>query len=1071
MASGDTRYHIPVPAGAPVLGNMLTIDADNPLQSLMQLTRENGPIFRLNMMGTPLVVASGHHLVHDLCDETRFDKAVRGSLRRIKAIGGDGLFTGETQEHNWPIAHRILLPTFAQRAMVNYLPMMVDIAEQLVMKWERLNVDDEIDVVHDMTALALDTIGVCGFDYRFNSFYRRDYHPFIDALTRTLETCMAQRGLPFEDVVLRKRLAQLKEDVGYMNKLVDDIIRERRKAGPAGQAQKDLLNYMLQGVDRVTGESLSDENIRYQINTFLIAGHETTSGLMSFALYYLVNHPDVLEKAYAEVDRVLGKDIATAPSFQQVGQLTYVQQVLKEALRLWPTAPAFGLYPYKDELIAGQYKVKAKTFITVLTLMLHRDTAVWGDRAEEFDPEQFSREAEMARPTNAYKPFGNGQRACIGRQFAMQEATLVLGMILQRFQLQDHARYQLKIKETLSIKPDGFKIRVRPRPDRTRSKLVPGAAVEPASATVSNAQRPSHGTPLLVLFGSNLGTTEDFAAKIAESGTLNGFAATLAPLDDHAGALPTQGAVVIACASYNGAPPDNAGRFVKWLDGAKPGTLAGVRYAVFGCGNRDWASTYQAVPRHIDEKMTAAGATRLGGRGEGDAREDIDGDFQGWFGKLWPTVGEGLGLSVDFSRTAQADPLYAVERVDAPVVSPAATAGMMPMTIAANRELQTVDGPKPSDRSTRHVEVALPPGVTYRPGDHLAVFPVNAAGLVSRAMARFGFEPGAYIRLSAAAGRRASLPTATPVAVADLLAHHVELQAVATRKQVATLAENTRCPRTKPVLERLAAEANGSDPYRAEVFARRKSVLDLLEEHPACELPFGLYLEMLPGLSPRYYSISSSPNAAPACSITVGVVKGPARSGSGTYEGVCSTHLAGAAPGTTIHAAVKETKAGFRLPDDPTTPVIMIGPGTGLAPFRGFLQERAYRKAQGQTLGPAMLFFGCRHPARDFIYRDELEAWAKDGLMDLHVAFSRQDGSKEYVQDVLKRERAKVWALIEKGAHVYVCGDGSRMEPDVKRALVGLYADETDVDLGAAEAWIEEMAAKDRYVLDVWAGS
>jgi cytochrome P450 len=145
-----------------------------------------GPIFRLDMMGTPLVVVSGASMVEEICDETRFDKAVRGSLRRIRAVAGDGLFTADTQEPNWDKAHHILLPTFAQRAISGYLPLMYDIGQQLCNKWERLNAEDEIDVVHDMTALALDTIGVCGFDYRFNSFYRRDYHPFIDALTRTL---------------------------------------------------------------------------------------------------------------------------------------------------------------------------------------------------------------------------------------------------------------------------------------------------------------------------------------------------------------------------------------------------------------------------------------------------------------------------------------------------------------------------------------------------------------------------------------------------------------------------------------------------------------------------------------------------------------------------------------------------------------------------------------------------------------------------------------------------------------------------------------------------------------------
>ena len=152
---------------------------------------------------------------------------------------------------------------------------------------------------------------------------------------------------------------------------------------------------------------------------------------------------------------------------------------------------------------------------------------------------------------------------------------------------------------------------------------------------------------------------------------------------------------------------------------------------------------------------------------------------------------------------------------------------------------------------------------------------------------------------------------------------------------------------------------------------------------------------MLPLMTPRYYSISSSPLADGArCSVTVAVVEGPARSGTGVYHGVCSNHLARQAAGATVQAFVKETKVGFRLPDDPAAPIVMIGPGTGLAPFRGFLRERAALKAQSATLGPAMLFFGCRHPEQDFIYADELKEQAAAGVVDLHVAFSRHDGKK-----------------------------------------------------------------------------
>ena len=676
MTGNNAFTPIPSPTGKPVVGNAFTLNADAPLQSMMEVAREQGPIFKLDILGKQMVVVSGADLVKEICDEKRFDKAVRGALRKVRVIGGDALFTGYTHEPNWAKAHNILLPTFSQRAMVNYLPMMADVAQQLVQKWERLNPEDEVDIVRDMTGVALDTMGICGFDYRFNSFYRRDFHPFIDALGRTLETCMVQRGLPFEHLSLRNRLAQMERDVGYMNNLVDEMIRERRRGGAATE-KNDLLNYMLDGVDKVTGESLSDENIRYQINTFLVAGHETTSGLMAFTLYFLMNNPDVLDKAYAEVDEVLGKDVAVAPTYEQVNKLSYVRKVLMEALRLWPTAPAIGFYPYEDEVIGGQYKLKKNTFVTLLTLMLHRDKSVWGDDAEQFDPENFSQEAEASRPPWAYKPFGNGQRACIGRQFALQEATLVIGMILQRFQLIDHTNYELKIKETLSIKPDGFMMKVKQRPELTRSKLVPVSAADAETSSEKSAavRRPDHGTKLYVLYGSNLGSTEGVARDIAQSGELNGFDTVMSPLDDYCEGLPTDGPVVIATASYNGSPPDNAIKFVDWLKEAGDGAAENVNFTVFGCGNRDWAATYQDIPRFIDDRLESLGGARLVSRGEADAREDLDGQFHNWFEPLWKTTGKTLDLDVDFDAPVQAEPLYKIETAESVTANPVASPG------------------------------------------------------------------------------------------------------------------------------------------------------------------------------------------------------------------------------------------------------------------------------------------------------------------------------------------------------------------------------------------------------------
>src|SRR3984885_7692905 len=468
MASTNRLDPIPHPPKKPVVGNMLSIDSGAPIQHMTRMAKELGPIFWLDMMGTPFVVVSGHDLVEERSDEKRFDKAGKGSLRRVRAVAGDGLFTAYTNEPNWSKAHNILMQPFGNRAMQSYHPSMVDIADQFVEKWERLNADDETDLVLILTALTLDTIGLCGFDYRFNSFYREDYHPFVESLVRSLETIMLTRGLPMENLWMQKRRRDLAGDVAFMNRMVDEIVAERRKNAEAAEGKKDMLGAMMTGVDRATGAQLDDVNIRYQINTFLIAGHETTSGLLSCTLYALLKHPEVLRKAYEEVDRVLGPDLGAKPTYQQVTQLTYITQILKEALRLWPPAPAYGISPLQDETIGGKYKLKKNTFVTVLVLALHRDPSVWGPNPDAFDPENFSREAEAKRPVNAWKPFGNGQRACIGRGFAMHEAALALGIILQRFRLIDHQRYQMHLKETLTMKPEGFKIKVRPRADRER---------------------------------------------------------------------------------------------------------------------------------------------------------------------------------------------------------------------------------------------------------------------------------------------------------------------------------------------------------------------------------------------------------------------------------------------------------------------------------------------------------------------------------------------------------------------------------------------------------------------------
>ena len=1077
MSEQPIFARIPEPPETFLLGHLLTLSAATPVQDMWRLARELGPIYRLEIRGRVVIVLSGYDLVNEVCDEKRFDKSIRGGLRLVRRFGGDGLFTSKTEEPNWNKAHNILLPNFSQRAMQSYHPMMLDIAEQLMLKWARLNDDEEVDVARDMTSLTVDTIGLSGFDYRFNSFYHDKEHPFVGAMADALGITMDElRDAPMENLIHQSRDRRLHDDIRTMNDTVDRIIKDRRASGEDFSAKADMLGCMLSGVDKKTGERLDDVNIRYQVITFLIAGHETTSGLLSFALYALLNNPDVLAKAYEVVDRVLGPDPTSKPTYQQVNQLGYITQILKETLRLWPTAPVFGLYPIEDTVIGGKYKIKHQHTITVLLPMLHRDPAIWGDDAETFNPDHFSPAAEAKRPINAWKPFGNGKRACIGRQFALQEATLVLGMLLHRFKLVDHTNYQLKIKETLTLKPDGFKIKLRPRTPVGSWQLAVGSEEAIALTTDQQTVTTKHETPLLVLFGSNMGTAEEIARRMAGDAEENGFVVKVAPLDDYAGHLPKDGLLAIVTSSYNGLPPDNATKFVEWLRGGEAApklgadALAGVTYTVFGCGNRDWAATFQAVPRFIDEQLAAYGARRLFPLGEGDARDDFDGQFQKWYQPLRAAVAEALGIR----NEAQAKQLYKLEVVPGQALSPFVDSfDAKPMTVRVNRELQRCEvAAQVEQRSTRHIELELPEGVTYRAGDHLGVIPHNSETLVARVAARFGYAPDVFIRLRRNTNRKTFLPVEQAITVQRLLGDYVELQDVATRSQLQTLLNYTECPPERIQLQGLVEE---EERYKDEVLAKRKAVIDLLEVFPACALPFEVYLEMLSPLRPRYYSISSSMLAgslagARTCSITVAVVEGPARSGRGTFAGVCTNYLRGQAEGSVLYAFVKDTKSAFRLPADPATPIVMIGPGTGLAPFRGFLQERAALKAAGQTVGPALLFFGCRHPQQDFIYEDELKAFEAQGVVQLVTAFSREEGkSKRYVQDELYARRDAVWALLEAGAVVYVCGDASRMAPDVRRTFAAIYAEKTGKK--DAEQWLNELTTSNRYLVDVWAAN
>ncbi|MFZ0371462.1 MAG: cytochrome P450 [Halobacillus sp.] len=1056
----EKTNHLPQPKSYGPLGNLPLINKEKPIQSFMKLADEFGPLYQFQFPGRTSRFVSSAQFAAEICDESRFDKKVGPALQKVRAFGGDGLFTSETEEINWKKAHNILLPSFSQQAMKGYHNKMVDLASQLIQKWARLNPNEEVEVPEDMTRLTLDTIGLCGFNYRFNSFYRERSHPFVEKMVHALDESMSQtQRFELQDKLMIRTKKQYKEDIDYMFNLVDQLIAERKETGDQGE--DDLLAHMLKGKDPETGEALDDENIRFQIITFLIAGHETTSGLLSFAIHYLMKNPDKLKKAQEEVDEVIGEDI---PSYKQVKKLKYVRMILNEALRLWPTAPAFSVYAKENTTLAGQYEVEKGETFTLLLPQLHRDTSIWGEDAEAFKPERFEDPSQI--PRHAYKPFGNGQRACIGQQFALHEATLVLGMVLQYFDFEDHTNYQLDVKEALTMKPEGLTMRVKSRRDAALMQPAP-AQKEAEKSSKTEAQSvpdaDAHLTPLLVLYGSNMGTAEGVARELAQTGKNQGFDVKTAPLNQYTSALPAEGAVLIVSASYNGNPPDNAAAFVRWLKEADGEEAKGVSYAVFGCGDRNWASTYQRIPTLIDEELQALGAERILAREGGDASEDFEGDLEKWEAALWPALADTFNLKLEEADDPSSH--VSMEFVSGVTQTPLArTHHAFTAVVNENRELQVG-----SERSTRHLELKLPEGVNYQEGDHLGVLPQNGTELVERVLRRFQLKGEEYVVLGEDTGKATHLPTSQPISLRELLTSYVELQEPATRSQIRDLAAHNPCPPHKIELEKLLEDKT----YKNEILGHRLTMLDLLEDYLSCEVPFERFLALLPPLKARYYSISSSPRKhSEEASVTVSVVKDTAWSGRGEFKGTASNYMANRDIGDKVACFINTPQSNFTLPENPETPMVWIGPGTGVAPFRGFIQARENLLEEGYSLGEAHLYFGCRHPEKDFLYKNELENAVDKGLITLHTAFSRIEGKgKVYVQDRLGEDASTVLSLLESGGCLYICGDGSNMAPAVIEKIIKSYQHKHDTTYKNAVEWIENLELEGRLAKDVWAGA
>ncbi|KAM0262766.1 hypothetical protein ACHAQJ_001560 [Trichoderma viride] len=1065
-ATDPNLVEIPKPKGV-----LHKIDLEAPLASLIELIQPLGPISQLTIGGELNIFASSVELMNELCDESRFHKIVAAELDKLRYVVHDGLFTARNDERNWAIAHRILMPVFGTIKIREMFPEMKDLAHQLCLKWARYGEEYVIDVAADFTRLTLDTLALCTMGYRFNSFHNGSVvHPFVDSMVRILKEASAQASLPVFINSFRKRSwHRYEKDTAYMRKLCRDIIQKRKEQKEP--ESHDLLGALLEGRDTNTGEGLSDDSIIDNMITFLIAGHETTSGLLSFAFYYLLANPRTMEKARQEVDEVSGGEPITV---QHLSKLPYLNAVLKETLRLQPTAPGFILSASKDEVIGGKYLIPANTPVAVLLHMLHQDKAAWGEDVAEFKPERMLDENFNKLPPHSWKPFGNGMRGCIGRAFATQEALLIVAMLLQNFSFEmADPTYKLKIKETLTFKPDNFGMKAKLRRGGTATNFL-SELQSLGSNGVNSTQTPSITSaqadrgdkkPLTILFGSNSGTCEALAYRLASDAALHGFyARKIAPMNAARDNLPKSEPVIILAASYDGLPSDNAIEFFDWLNTVEQDSLKGVSYTVFGCGHRDWVATFQRIPILIDDLLQKAGADRFANKGLADsAVMDLFVELEKWTtDAVWPAISQTEGggdngegrlinslLKVEFSQPRQLRQY----------------SHLIEATVTESRSLTTSS----SIGKKVHVDIQLPPGVSYHPGDHLLVLPVNPMRNVKRVLSRFHLAWDTIVR--ATGDQSVRIPIETSMTAYELLSSYFELSQPATPRDIRVLAAAADDEATKQLLNDLATTSHSES-----IHEKRISLLDLLEKFPDIPIALGTFLTLLPSLRQRTYSISSSPSwELNHATLTLSVLDEPAvLHDSKRFLGVASNYLAGLTPGDLIHVATRPVKGIFQMPADLSkVPVIMIAAGAGIAPFMGFIQERAYQQRNGVRLAPAALFFGCRS-SQDDLYRTELDRFEDSGVVQVFHAYSREDGGskpntrKGYVQDSLLAEKQAFLQLWNAGAKIYVCG-GVRMASGVKDAVMNLVytAGQKDSKGFVPQEWFKQFE-KTRYAAEIF---
>ncbi|AOP14443.1 Assimilatory sulfite reductase (NADPH) [Bacillus licheniformis] len=563
------------------------------------------------------------------------------------------------------------------------------------------------------------------------------------------------------------------------------------------------------------------------------------------------------------------------------------------------------------------------------------------------------------------------------------------------------------------------------------------AALEtlPAEAPAASPAQPV-SKEVTILFGSQTGNAQGLAENAAKTLTERGFQVTVSSMSDF---KPNQlkklkNLLIVVSTHGEGDPPDNALSFHEFLHGRRAPKLDDLRYSVLALGDTSYEFFCQ-TGKEFDQRLDELGGTRLHPRVDCDL--DYDEPAAAWLDGVISSLNEGQ------EQGASAAPAQTAAPQAAGGVTVYSRKNPFRAEVLENLNLNG----RGSNKETRHLELSLEgSGLTYEPGDALGIFPENDPELVDMLLKELKWDPNAAVAVDQ--GENLSLKEA--------LTSYYEIT-VLTKKfiqQAAEIIENEK-------LRELAAPEN-ADQLKAYIAGR--DLIDFVRDFGPIAAAPQEFVSILRKIPPRLYSIASSFAANPdEVHLTIGAVRYNAhgRDRKGVCSVLCAERLQ---PGDTLPVFIQPNK-NFKLPENPETPIIMVGPGTGVAPFRSFMQEREETGASGKS----WMFFGDQHFVTDFLYQTEWQKWLSEGVLTkMDVAFSRDTEEKVYVQHRMLEHSKELFEWLEEGAAFYVCGDKNNMAKDVQNALLEIIEKEGGKSREEAEAYLAEMKKQKRYQRDVY---